>query len=703
MATSDTVILTAKERRVVKDKHAKFKGAARVWITHLDFPNPCRQIDREHVERLKGDFQRRGCMNETPDHWIPAMIDESILQAALEKLGISASQFKATSSDKPPLLDLGIGMKLECLHGQHRIRAAEEGLDAPKRWWVVELYSSDLERATKQHLREGYSYSANYTTGEIFRHMRLCYYDQDTDGVERWRGKLTDPQRESLALLLERGLLIKALDSVLHIQGVWRTFYLGSLDVFLNLKCDEEIACSIKGVKSNLTHIFGNDMVTMMATDPFSIKSIQSRAPALSKSDYEFVEKQMRSQVLFPGVTDPGKRADITRRLLTTEELIPSLYTVIRDIRYLIEPARILGALLPKSKKTLRKRFYFHFTGVESSEHTIEVQQSRSSYVTIPRKSLDAFDIAYQQLWLCSCRIWKTPNAYAWLQVATLADRLGFSCPSIGHELKKDPNQGMIEKVVLEALDVLRPNEGFAFDANQARPAITSLKDYLDKVLETPAKTAPPFITVAGSAVPLNSRCGYGGMDTRDLNHLFLDKIHAPLHWHQRGGDEISSFYVKRSRHRAFFGALDLTGAHQPGQSTDLTTVIASIAPQAARTPLSVGESTDLASVSDQRGPGSNAEAQDIVTDQTSSFKGLVVTFLQGNEVVQEVPYDKESVNNQAREYADQGKKLYLLQGGNFVWQDCFDMLVRTGCSTVSLSTVRPISGKRRRGHDLQD
>jgi len=44
------------------------------------------------------------------------------------------------------------------------------------------------------------------------------------------------------------------------------------------------------------------------------------------------------------------------------------------------------------------------------------------------------------------------------------------------------------------------------------------------------------------------------------LSYLFLDKIHAPLQEYKREGDEISSFYVKRSRYIAFFGLVDLTG-----------------------------------------------------------------------------------------------------------------------------------------------
>jgi hypothetical protein len=120
-------------------------------------------------------------------------------------------------------------------------------------------------------------------------------------------------------------------------------------------------------------------MVAMMATDPSSIESIQSRAPALSKSDFEFIQGNMRN--LFLGVIDPTRRANILERLLTTEELIPSLWTLISDIRYLKQPAKTLNTLLPPkpkkgrkgTKNSLRERFRFHFTRIESSGDTIEV------------------------------------------------------------------------------------------------------------------------------------------------------------------------------------------------------------------------------------------------------------------------------------------------------------------------------------------
>ncbi len=86
-------------------------------------------------------------------------------------------------------------------------------------------------------------------------------------------------------------------------------------------------------------------------------------------------------QDLFPGVINLARRADLSERLLTTEELIPSLWTLISDIRYLTQPAKILNTLLlPKPKKgrkatknSLREQFCFNFTRMESSGDTIEV------------------------------------------------------------------------------------------------------------------------------------------------------------------------------------------------------------------------------------------------------------------------------------------------------------------------------------------
>jgi hypothetical protein len=108
----------------------------------------------------------------------------------------------------------------------------------------------------------------------------------------------------------------------------------------------------------------------------------------------------MRSGELFPGITDPVIRANITQRLLAIKDLIPSLYTLIKDTRYLKQPAELLTKLLLDSrKKTLRQRWYYYFTDTRSSNYTIEIQRGvLGPYTTILSSYLDSFDIYYQQL-----------------------------------------------------------------------------------------------------------------------------------------------------------------------------------------------------------------------------------------------------------------------------------------------------------------
>jgi hypothetical protein len=53
-----------------------------------------------------------------------------------------------------------------------------------------------------------------------------------------------------------------------------------------------------------------------------------------------------------------------------------------------------------------------------------------------------------------------------------------------------------------------------------------------------------------------------------------------------------------------------------------------------------------------------------------------------------ETPFLKDAVNEQARRIVDTGKKLSTVQGEYFLWDDCFDMLLRTGTAVVLVMPV---------------
>jgi len=448
-------------------------------------------------------------------------------------------------------------------------------------------------------------------------------------------------------------------------------------------------------------------MTTMMQTDPITIESIQSRSPALSMSDYKFLKKSMDSGEIFKEVVDPIQRANLTQRLLASAELIPSLYTLIKDIRYLQQPAKLLAKFLPESrKKTLRQRWFHHFAGTGTSNSGIEIQHGLRDYTTIPSTNLVSFDVCYQQLWLCSYRVYKYPNAYGRRVVAELAKRLGFWNLKIKFELTVDPAQAVIERTIQDVFHILRPNEKFNFDVKRARPVIASFNRYLYDLQKTAEHRKPTQITVDGPGIPLSYRCGQSQMDTRDLADLFLDKIHAPLNELGRSGDGISSFYVKRSRHIAFFGAIDFSrsqeGLSPHPVSSDLTVNHQQLdAYQPAQSLASVDSPNRQVHTLEQE------DSTNQVVNQVMLYKEKMIRFAENDGVVlQEVPFRKEDVNSQAREYADQGRKLSLKDGGGyFTWVDCFDILTRTKESAVTVTTVveSRLGAKRRRGQDTPD
>jgi hypothetical protein len=417
-------------------------------------------------------------------------------------------------------------------------------------------------------------------------------------------------------------------------------------------------------------------MATMMATDPLSIESIQSRAPALSKTDFEFIDERMGSGELFPAVTDPVERENIKKGILSTEVPIPTLWTLICDVRYLKKPARVLNALLPprkekkKIKNSLYERFRDSFSMTELGSNNFEIQQSTLSFKSISGSLEDCFDAGYQQLWLCACRVWKSGNAYGLIQLATLADRLGFSTTQIERELAKDPGRIIIEKALQEAHYVLHPGEKFSFDYNQARPLISLFNEQMNNTLASYPVATYPFITVAGPGEPLSRRCGHSSMDTEDLGYLFLDKIHAPLQYYHRSGDGISSFYVKRSRHIAFFGALILDDTPQNG-----LTPVPLVNPQQQHMNVSLSSYARSSRYSDEISL-IQAQAETTPTEE-------VATFMEDDVNIQQVPYEMESINKQAQKYAAEGKKLRLRNGHHMVWYDCFAVLERAKESTV--------------------
>ena len=142
----------------LEKKFSSFRGSARIHLKHLHFEEPSDKsmslhLDPKNVARIIKIFELEGCLRMEEEHRIPAIIEDGLLQEALRLSSLTNTAL--VSARVPPELQLPQSIKLNCLHGRHRIAAAQEFLLPGNKWWTVDLYSggssavySDLDRST---------------------------------------------------------------------------------------------------------------------------------------------------------------------------------------------------------------------------------------------------------------------------------------------------------------------------------------------------------------------------------------------------------------------------------------------------------------------------------------------------------------------------------------------------------------------------
>lgn len=119
-------------------KSLNFKGSVRIMIRHLRSKS-AREVDEKNVERLVQVYRLEGCQRMDPMHYVPATIESETFVKAVSAAGLDQVALQQPH-DEPPLLDLPSTCTVTCLHGKHRLLAAEKFLPASQHWWTVNLY-----------------------------------------------------------------------------------------------------------------------------------------------------------------------------------------------------------------------------------------------------------------------------------------------------------------------------------------------------------------------------------------------------------------------------------------------------------------------------------------------------------------------------------------------------------------------------------
>jgi hypothetical protein len=87
----------------------------------------------------------------------------------------------------------------------------------------------------------------------------------------------------------------------------------------------------------------------------------------------------MISGRLFPEARDPSTRQGITSRLLALDQPIPTLHSLLKNLRYLEPAVEVIKHLIPKPiTGTLREALRFHFCEAQYNEVPVDIKTTET-------------------------------------------------------------------------------------------------------------------------------------------------------------------------------------------------------------------------------------------------------------------------------------------------------------------------------------
>ena len=322
-------------------------------------------------------------------------------------------------------------------------------------------------------------------------------------------------------------------------------------------------------ISETLTRILEGRKEYFASVDCATIKLLQLRAPGISIQDRNALNEPFKTGVLFPSIRDPSERLKIWTNLQNIKMLIPTLFTLFEDIKYLKEPATVMKQLFnisSKSKRTIKEEMYYNFS--ENGEDEYSIEQSGNSCRGVKCHPNDHFEFAYREVWLCAWRDWAklipavpkkelgekmpiphVPDAKKWYKLAAGAKRRGFGSCEIERILAQDPDRRRAKDFLLEDYS----SEDVEYDDHVIDEFVKYTLAAKKSAHHRSQQLSIPALLVHGTGESHERRCGrtFEKAYNADRKHFFLHDIYNSR---QGDGDGVSSFLVRSSVFFHFFG-----------------------------------------------------------------------------------------------------------------------------------------------------
>ncbi|KAJ5643587.1 uncharacterized protein N7484_006094 [Penicillium longicatenatum] len=560
---------TENELRLTTERCQKYQGTAKINIDQI-VPHSfvARNLDRHNVERLCEVFHKEGCRRIAIHHHISAVVSKQDLHEALRVAGVEAAEMMA-GPDRYPHLSFLNG-QIQCLHGQHRLKAGEEHLPPYDQWWTVDLYLNDISPDLQNSLVDEYSNERVPSDGEIYRKVRQYRQEANAHFENRWLARLSDNKARRLRGLESHPNIRSAFDSLLMVPALLvHGMQIGSLAELLALNCDEEVVHALNELREYWSSLMKHDHKRMLRIDVHTVEKLQLLTPTASSKDRTKVKGLVHSGEVFANFT-PSERSSIWRRMKKKEGIIPSLHTFFKNLWYLESCVNCMKHLFSPSKDfpTMKGTMRAAFSPFSPMDTQFHIQVSEASFRSYSPLEADPLEIGYRQLWLYAMRYYpqlsKKPqkkNVAAKAErgvvdhmllhdMAILARRLGFKTPQIEQIIQQSPDR----KIALEALMRARQADRFRYEDGQLESLIDEITKCFSQAVPLSDEIAHQCAT--GRETKKESRVGHPDERTQyqDRYFLFLDQLHGPASALQKA----TTTYVRRSIYFTFFNKLKL-------------------------------------------------------------------------------------------------------------------------------------------------
>ncbi|RFN47203.1 intracellular protein transport protein uso1 [Fusarium flagelliforme] len=281
------------------------------------------------------------------------------------------------------------------------------------------------------------------------------------------------------------------------------------------------------------------------------VKEFQLRVPGVSQVDYCYLAGLIKSGVAFKRLSNTAERSQLLHRIKDIKYLLPSIYTLQKDFKY-------LRLCTDTMKRLLCGKMKMPFT-VQALAYEAFAQKA-------PIGPNDQFFVRLKRLYIYIMRDlveltgeWplledgeESPEVCFrhpenWHRLAKEARRLGFESDEIKRLASENPD----EQVALKALHDARPSSLYEYNQSELQGILNRIVYEFDKASARVFEDSQSTFTTIGTGEPITRRGGrqYSGAYNRDRWSFNLAQFSRPT----ANSKDITSLFVRKSVFHAFW------------------------------------------------------------------------------------------------------------------------------------------------------